>query len=126
MIEAIDRKEIVLMGDLNCDYSDIDGIGHKMINDICDEFGLTQEIKRYTRVTHRSFSLINSILTNGKNISYTGCVNYNISDHCPVFIVKTRVSNARENECIYRRTLRDFDTLTLTANFKRLECCRLY
>lgn len=91
-IEAIDRKEIVLMGDLNWDFLEVEMVGHKIIREMCDQFGLTQEITRPTRVTERKSSLIDVVLPNARNINYTGCINYNMSNHCPVVVVKKRVA----------------------------------
>lgn len=86
-IAEYEKKEIVIMGDLNWDMNDIEGIGKKLVADIADEFDLTQQIKQPTRVTQRCSTLIDIILTNMKNIAYSGCLSYQISDHCPVYIV---------------------------------------
>lgn len=87
-IEEIEKKEIVLMGDLNWDISDKESVGAKFVNDICDEFGLKQMINESTRITSYSNTLIDVIITNVKNIAYVGCLNYQISDHYPTYLVK--------------------------------------
>lgn len=76
------------MGDLNWDFLETTSAGYKMIMEICDEFSLTQEVTKPTRITQQSCTLIDVILTNVRNINYAGCVNYNISEHCPVVVVK--------------------------------------
>lgn len=108
-IEEFEKKEIVIMGDLNWDILEEKGAGAKYINEINEEFGLKQMIGKPTRITNRSNTLIDIILTNIKNVAYAGCVNYQISDHCPVYLVKKRISKEKEYSYVYRRSFRSYD-----------------
>lgn len=76
-----EKKEIVVMGDLNWGVSNENSPGAKYISEIADEFGLTQEITEPTRITDTCSSIIDILLTNVKNVTFSGCVNYQISDH---------------------------------------------
>lgn len=69
-IDNLDKKEVILMGDLNWDYLNTVDIGHKMIEEVCDEFALEQKIKEATRIARDSSTLIDVILTNLRNINY--------------------------------------------------------
>lgn len=81
MVDNLDRKEVILMGDLNWDYLNTTDNGYKLIDEIGDEFALEQKIEDPTRVARDSSKLIDVILTNSRNISYAGYLNYHNSDH---------------------------------------------
>lgn len=117
-ITDYEKKELVIMGDLNWDMNDENGNGAKIIADIAEEFELTQQIKQPTRVTLRCSTLIDIILTNMKNIAYTGCLNYQVSDHCPVYIVKKRIAVEKEFSYVYTCTSALFAPTTLLRTRK--------
>lgn len=64
------------MGDKNWDIFDEHCIGARLVKDIADEYGLKQQIKKPPRITPRCSTLIDIIVTNMKNIAYSGCLNY--------------------------------------------------
>lgn len=75
-ISDYEKKEIVIMGDLNWDVQNEKSTGTKFVNEIVDDFGLKQLIMHPTRVTSRCSTLIDLIMTNMKNVAYAGCLNY--------------------------------------------------
>lgn len=108
-ISEYEKKEIVIMGDLNWDVYHDKSTGVKYVSKIADEFNLNQEITEPTRVTDTCSSVIDVVLTNVKNIAFSGCINYQVSDHYPVFIVKKRIAPETDFQYVYKRSFRDYD-----------------
>lgn len=81
-----ERKNVVLMGDININLADIDSV-------ICEEYincfttyGLSCLLKKPTRVaSDGSSSLIDHILTNLDDVTSGGVILADISDHYPVY-----------------------------------------
>ena len=89
-IVNIDKHELVVMGDFNLDCTNKESESHKMINDICEGFSLKRLIQTPTRITYDHSAILDLILTNVVNTSKSGVIDYNISDHLPVFMIKKR------------------------------------
>lgn len=89
-ISDLDQKELILMGDLNWDMLEKWGVGLKMITEIQDEFSLYSYITTATRITSNRESLLDIILANLQNVHSAGCVNFAISDHFPVYLIKKK------------------------------------
>lgn len=120
-VDKFEKKEIVIMGDMNWDVTDDSSSGIKYVTDLADHFGLTQVITMPTRITNSSSTIIDVIMTNIKNLAFTGCINYRISDHYPVFIVKKRLSNARVYEHVYKRSFKSYDKDIFQENLQDLD-----
>lgn len=56
-----------------------------------------------------SESTIDLIMSNVCNVNYSGCINFMVSDHCPVYIVKKRLSNKEGRVSVFTRSLRHYD-----------------
>lgn len=94
-INELDKKELIVMGDLNWNLLDKKSIGYKAIHEIMNEHVLRSHISQATRITANHESLIDLMLSNLKNVSYAGCINYSLSDHFPVYlIIKKRVKSS--------------------------------
>lgn len=120
-IPHLDDNEVVIMGDLNWDASDKNSIGYKYVVEIGEEFGLTQYIMSPTRVTEHGSSLIGVLWSNMNNVAYAGCMNYQLSDHCPVYIVKKRVAQDKEFRYVYKRSFRYYDVTTFQERLASLD-----
>lgn len=116
-----DNNEIIIMGDLNWDITDKNSIGYKYVTEIGDEFGLTQYIRNCTRVTEQCSSLIDILLSNMNNVAYAGGMNYQLSDHCPVYIVKKRITQDKEYRYVYKRSFRSYDVDTIQERLASLD-----
>ena len=82
---------MVILGDLNLDYLETTLDSHKLLASIEEEFTLKQIIQTCTRIHRHGSTLIDVILTNVKNIYASGCINYNVSDHLPIYIAGCQV-----------------------------------
>lgn len=74
------------------------------------EFDLQQHITSPTRSTSKCKSVIGLIMSNVKNVNYSGCINYMVSDHCPVYIIKKRISTKIINKKVFTRSLKNYNT----------------
>lgn len=88
-------------------------------------YGLVQHVTVPTRISSHSNSVIDLMMSNIKNISYTGCIDYNISDHYPTYVVKKRITVTRQKERVYGRPLNrlnweEFHTLLLTKDWNNI------
>ena len=87
-IKNVHKCEIVLVGDLNIDYSNKESYMYKTLSTIEEEFMLEQKIRSSTRIHKCTSTLLDVVFTYIRNIYKSGCINYNISDHLPVYIIK--------------------------------------
>ncbi len=94
-----ENKEIILMGDLNCDFLKKNPATTHM-SSFLNVYNLDQLVTKPTRVTPTSRSLIDVIMTTNCNIcAYTDVVHHSFSDHALVYTV---ISN--ESNCINKNT----------------------
>ena len=93
-----EKKEFILMGDLNCNLLMKDNIKTKHIVQIYDTYGMTQIIKDPTRTTSDTETLIDHIITNRlKNIAEGGVIPCRISDHDLIYITRyTRIPKIKK------------------------------
>ena len=138
-IENYHKKYIVLTGDLNLDFSsnidskvviadNVDEINNvtndnvstqedntgtkpsDYIDKLCSEFGLTNLIDKKTCIRENSASIIDLLLTNLNNICMVGVLEYCHFDHRPVFCIKRRSHDSRDNDFAYIRPFKDINT----------------
>jgi hypothetical protein len=86
----LENKELLLMGDLNCDVSKFPPDAHtRRLQFLSCVYQLEQLINEPTRVTRTSATLIDLIFTNKKeNIAKSGVIHLGISDHSLIFAVR--------------------------------------
>ena len=87
MIKQIDRSrsETIIIGDFNIDFNNKKVIASSKLNTLETKYALKQVIKANTRVTGTSSSCIYLLYTDISNISEYGVLNYDISDHFPIY-----------------------------------------
>lgn len=86
IIQAVNRDEdIVVLGDLNIDYSNKRCA--KELTALEREFNLKQRINTPTRITRQSKTIIDHIYTNSNKVKGSRILTSNISDHYPIFII---------------------------------------
>ena len=77
---SIEKKEILVLGDLNCDY--LVNSDNKEIKHIITAFGLKQLVTSPTRITNQSSTLIDATCSNEpQNISIMKVIPAGQSDH---------------------------------------------
>ena len=101
--------DILITGDFNINMAD--NRSSRKINDLCQEYGLSQIISDFTHFTETSQSTIDLLLTNNSNdvlISGVGepFLDQNIRYHCPVFCV---LNFNKQKTNIFKRHIWLFD-----------------
>lgn len=90
--------QLIICGDFNVDVSKVDHPSSRLISDFCSNLGLKQLIINPTRYGIVRNSIIDLIMTNCRYIASSDVINYNCSDHLPVYI------NIKKNKESYHKT----------------------
>ena len=116
LIKQIDdeNKEMYLLGDLNCDMLKKEALQNtstKKLNSLYELYQLFQLIEEPTRITMKSSSLIDHIVTNTpEKICHSGVIHTGISDHSMIFAIrKIRIIEKKENNTVEMRNMKKFD-----------------
>ena len=85
-----ERKELLIVGDLNCDVKKVPPDPHtRELQFLCSLYQFDQLIDEPTRVSSTSATLIDLVVTNIKeNISASGVIHLGISDHSLIYAVR--------------------------------------
>ena len=83
------RKDIFAGGDFNIDYNR-NNEGRKVLKEMETKYGLTQLIAEKSRPLYND-SIIDLIITNNPELTMSGSLNYNISDHVPIYVVRKKI-----------------------------------
>ena len=84
-----EKRDFILLGDLNCDLLSETISKSKHLVHIYNTYGLTQVIKEATRTTAEANTLTYYTVTNKKdNIADSGIIPCGISDHDLVYIIR--------------------------------------
>ena len=117
----LEGKEIILLGDTNCDLSENPNSTNgsapmfsgnaRHIKDMYDSFGLTQLISEPTRETEQTSTLIDHIaVSNVRNISKSGVVSTAINYDYLVYPVRKHLGGTeRKHKQIYTRQMKNFN-----------------
>ena len=119
-----ENKEVIVIGDLNCDYSP-DKIKthdfHKLTT-ISEVFQFTQIIDKPTRITATSKSIIDLLYTNQLSRVVThGVVDYGVNDHCLVYVVrKVAVPSSNKHKYVTTRSFKKFKANKFAQELRNL------
>ena len=107
----LENKELLLMGDLNCDVSKFPPDAHtRRLQFISCVYQLEQLINEPTRVTRTSATLIDLIFTNKKeNIVKSGVIHLGISYHSLIFAVRNFFTPKSRQNARYVRNFKNFN-----------------
>ena len=87
-IQNVDKYEMPLIGEFNADDSMKRQLPVRIMRQFASEYELLQMIDEPTRSTRSKKSTIDLDFTNIKYCTSAGVLNYNISDHRPIYIVQ--------------------------------------
>lgn len=120
-VDCFDKSEITIVGDLNWDYLNDNENGKRYIDEISEELQLQQLIKQPTRLSFHRDSLLDVLFSNIKNVYKVGVINYNLSDHLPIFMTKKREKIINEYQYIRKRSFRNFEVDTFSEALSDLD-----
>lgn len=123
LLTGIPRKEkyeILIIGDFNMDFTT-----SKPTHNMIKYFELTNEIKQVittpTRITRYNKTIIDLAFTNMKYCTETGTLNYNISDHKPIYVIKKKPRNIKKTTVYRGRTYRNYSYQKLEEILKSID-----
>lgn len=102
------KGEVVCLGDFNVDVLK----GHKPAQSLlswASDAGLKQLITEYTRVTSNSETCIDLIFTDIPSVFSSGAIEFSISDHFPVYLIKKKTRNEKNCHSIRCRSFKNFN-----------------
>ena len=102
--QNIMAKEVVFLGDFNINYLSKKADDTKNLISWQTKMGLSQVIKSHTRVSQKSKSLIDLIITDIEHCAAAGVINLHISDHQPVYLIKKKARDLRSRESFKGRS----------------------
>ena len=115
--DKFSSREIFLCGDFNLDiFKHAESRNIQSYINLLFSHGFSPMARRPTRVTPNSSSLIDNIWTNSPTVAMSGIVRSGITDHFPIFLIKTITYHSKINEKVYV-TFRDMSA-TNHALFK--------
>ncbi len=109
-------KEIIVVGDLNCDVLKPDSPNAIALPNFCTSVNLTQLIKEPTQVTENSTSLIDVIMTSNVNLVENQGV---VSSHIRDVSVKLKMPKPSVSY-ICTRSYKNYESDCLLANLQQI------
>ena len=120
------KTDIFVLGDMNVDDLNKKSPEYKKLSFFANSNGLTQCINTTTRVTAKTKSLIDLVLTNSKFIKTAGSLDHHISDHQPIFVIHKKSRDKRPTVEFKGRSYRDFDKATFQAKLSGIDWLKFY
>ena len=122
----LSKTNIFILDDINVDYKNKKSPAYKKLHFFAKSNGLTQCIDTTTRVTEKSKTLIDLVLTNSKFIKSSGVLDHHISDHQPIYVVHKKGRDVRPTAEFKGRSYRNVDRLTFQAKLSELDWTTFY
>ena len=94
-LKEISRSEIFCLGDFNIDMSK-PSKDRKDLYEILSENGLEQLIKKTTRQTIKTKTILDLIITNSDCVLVSGILYNNISDHYQVYLIRKHIKKQKQ------------------------------
>ena len=103
------KNDIYIMGDMNVNYLNKNSYEYKKLVFFEKSNGLNQVVTDTTRHTSEGSTLIDLIITNDRHVSKKGTLEMMVSDHQPIFVVKKKARESKENTTFTGRPYSKFD-----------------
>jgi hypothetical protein len=118
----LENKELLLMGDLNCDVSKFPPHAHtRRLQFLSCIYQLEQLINEPTRVMRMSATLIHLIFTNKKeNIVKSGVIHLGISDHSLIFAIRKFCTPKFRQNVRYVRNFKNFNAMDFLNDLSQM------
>ena len=119
MLKQIDRSrsDTILIGDFNIDFNNKKLFQTSKLDILENQYALKQIIGQNTRITENSSTCIDLIFSDMNSIIESGVINYNISDHFPIYLVKKKLRNKIVRKTTGRSYLH-YDRAIFKRNFE--------
>ena len=104
-----DNVELWCLGDININSLSEKEAATICINDLCKFYGLHLLINQCTRPYKQCVACLDNIMTMYDNNMTTGVLNLLVSNHLPVYCVKTMQPSVGTEKTIHTRSYKNFD-----------------
>ena len=91
------KLDIFILGDMNVNYLNKKSPNYKKLDFFVRSNGLTQCISTTTRITDKTKSLIDLVISNSKFIKAAGTLEHHISDHQPIYVIHKKSRDQRQS-----------------------------
>ncbi len=108
-----EHKELIILGDLNCDlYTNTASSSTMKLIELLDVYQLIQLIKKPTRVTANTRTLIDVIITQlgDTNVTASGFIHLGISDHSLVYTCRKISTQKEKPKIVETRQFKHFNS----------------
>ena len=105
VFDNMSRGEHIIMGDFDIDFSHMEQLNCKKLNDLIISYGMKYHRTGFTRITQNSHSTIDLMFSNVQNIMDVGMKPMIISDHLPTYIIRKKPRNVIEKEQVEVRKM---------------------
>ena len=119
-LRQITRSEFVCLGDFNIDLLK-PSKDRKSLYEILSENGLEQLIKKPTRQTTKTNTLLDLIITNSNCVLDSGILYNNISDHYQVYLTRKHTKKQKHPSHFLGRNYSNYNKLTLENNLDLID-----
>ena len=103
-----ENKETIITGDINCDYENPES--HRDVKSCLSKNGFKQLIKRPTRITGNTSTIIDVLLTNSlENVVRTDVITTNFSDHEMMGAIRKKCQHKCRPKTIRSRNFRNYN-----------------
>ena len=86
-----DMTETIIIGDFNMNYMDEKHMRQCKFKNFLLELSMRQMINEGTRITKKSRTTIDLIITDCPYVNCVGTLNVNMSDHLPIYLIRKKV-----------------------------------
>ena len=115
-----ENKETIIVGDINCDYSNPED--HCDIKTLFNVNGFKQIVKKSTRITKSTSTLIDVVLTNApETIIHTDVITTNLSDHEMIGAIRKKCQQKYQPRTVRSRTYKNYKAETVRNEIKNLK-----
>lgn len=125
-IDNITKFEIMIIGDFNADNLNKTGQHYQKIRSFEAEHQLQQLITVPTRFAKTSQSTIDLAFTNMKYCTSAGTINYNISDHKLIYVIKKKPRNCKAVETHMGRSYTNCTDEAMIESFSAIDTQHIY
>jgi UDP-2,3-diacylglucosamine pyrophosphatase LpxH len=117
-----EHKELIILGDLNCDlYTNTASSSTKKLTELLDVYQLKQLIKKPTRVTANTRTLIDVIITQlgNTNVTASGVIHLGTSDHILVYTCRKISTHREKPKIVETRQFKHFNSRAFESDLNQ-------
>ena len=115
----LQREDIFILGDFNINYKNKQTPSYKKLAFFEISNSLKQVISKATRITNKTNSILDLVLTNSKYIAQAGTLDTFISDHQPIFVLKKKIKIQTEGTKFSGRAYKNISEENFVNNLRK-------